>query len=96
MFTPSGQFLALFGDFANSPYKLSRPTGICCTPDGHVLVSSMSTHCVLIFDEDGNYVSIMQGAYGNKKRFSKPIGVVMRSNGQVAIASDGSCNLTLF
>ena len=57
-----------------------------------------STDCVLIFSEDGNYVSAIKGAYQKEQRFIKPIGVVMRSNGQIVIASDISTgnNLTVF
>ncbi|XP_065904123.1 tripartite motif-containing protein 2-like [Dysidea avara] len=96
LFTPAGQFISVFGNFTSSPYQLSSPTGICYTPDGHVLISSFGTDCVLIFNEDGNYVSAIEGAYQKVQRFMKPIGIVMRTNGQIVIASDRSCNLTVF
>ncbi|XP_065904041.1 E3 ubiquitin-protein ligase TRIM71-like [Dysidea avara] len=96
VFTPDGQFLRIFGDFTNVPYKLAHPTGICYTPDGHIMISSRSTHRVLIFEEDGNYVSTIEGIYQGKKRFSKPVGVLLRSNGQILVAGDGSNNFVIF
>jgi len=99
LFTPAGQFISIFGNITSSPYQLRFPTGICYTFDGHEMISSWgSTDCVLIFSEDGNYVSAIKGAYQKEQRFIKPIGVVMRSNGQIVIASDISTgnNLTVF
>ena len=96
VFTIDGQFLKTFGNFVNISYTLKRPYGICCSPDGHVLIVSRDTNCVLIFDKDGRFVSAIEGTYQGRERFSDPIGVVMRNNGQIVVAAHGSHNLTVF
>ncbi|XP_065886998.1 E3 ubiquitin-protein ligase TRIM71-like [Dysidea avara] len=86
VFTTKGQFLAVFGDYTGVPFKLQDPVGIHYTPDGHLLISSFSTHCVLVFAEDGKFTSAIEGTYQGKKRFSNPCGVVMMDKGQIVIA----------
>ena len=87
VFTPNGQFLRIFGNFTDIPFKLQNPVGIYYTPDNHLLISSFSNHCVLVFEEDGRFVSAIEGTYEGKERFSKPCGVIMMNNGQIVIAS---------
>ena len=96
VFSIEGQFLRIFGNFTNISYTLKRPYGICCPPDGHVLIVSRDSNCVLIFDKDGQFVSAIEGTYQGRRRFSDPIGVVMRNNGQIVVAAHGSQNLTVF
>ena len=96
VFTTDGRFLKIFGNFVDISYTLKRPYGICCSPDGHVLIVSRDINCVLIFDRDGQFVSAIEGTYRGRKRFSDPIGVVMRNNGQIVVAAHGSHNLTVF
>ena len=96
VFTPNGQFLKIFGNFTDIPFKLQRPVGIFYTPDNHLLISSYDNHYVLVFEEDGRFVSAIEGTYQGKKRFSKPCGVIMMNNGQIVIASSGTDKLVVF
>jgi len=87
IFTAQGQFLKVFGcTFTAVPYQLQNPIGIHYTPDGHLLVSSYGTHCVMVYEKDGTFVSAIEGTYQGKERFSHPCGVVMMDNGQIVIA----------
>jgi len=86
VFTPKGKFLKVFANFTDVPFKLQRPVGIHYTPDGHLLVSSYSTNCVLVFKEDEKFTSAIEGTYQDKRRFNHPCGVVMMDNGQIVIA----------
>ncbi|XP_065883186.1 E3 ubiquitin-protein ligase TRIM71-like [Dysidea avara] len=92
VFTITGQFLKIFGDFTGVPFKLQHPIGIHYTPDGHLLISSCDTNCVLVFKEDGKFISAIEGTYQGKERFCHPCGVVMMDNGEIIIAagSDGN------
>ena len=91
VFSAQGQFLKVFDcDFTNVPYQLQHPVGIHYTPDGHLLISCYGTHCVMVFKEDGKFVSAIEGTYQGKERFSHPCGVVMMDYGQIVIA--GSYN----
>ena len=96
IFTPNGQFLKVFGDLTQIPYKLVRPTGICCATDGYVLVCSHDTNCALIFDEDGCFVSAITHTYKEKKRFESPFGIVMKKDGSIVVAGNSSNNLVVF
>ena len=97
VFTPSGQFLQIFGNFTDIPFKLQSPVGIYYTPDDHLLVSSGRSHCVLVFEEDGRFVSAIEGIHqDNNLRFTNPCGVIMMDNGQIVIASNGNDKLVVF
>ena len=96
VFTPNGQFLRIFGNFTDIPFKLQNPIGIYYTPDNHLLISSNDNHCVLIFAEDGRFVSAIEGTYQGTERFSEPCGVIMMNNGQIVIASSGTDKLVVF
>ncbi|XP_065904043.1 tripartite motif-containing protein 2-like [Dysidea avara] len=95
VFTPGGQFLKVFS-YSNTSCWLRHPSDIFCTPDGYFLISSRDTHCVLIFEEDGTFVSVIAGDYQSKNRFKKPAGVVMMRNGQIVVAGNDSNNLVIF
>lgn len=96
VFSPCGQFLRVFGTSTTIQYELLLPTGICYTPDGHILVSSSGTHSVLVFDEDGQFVSTIYGTYQGEQRLLQPVGVVMMNNGKIVVAGDSSNNLVVF
>ena len=92
VFSTQGDFLRVFGNFSGIPYKLQQPVGIHYTADGHVLISSCGTHCVLVFEENGNFTSAIEGTYQGKERFSYPCGVVMMNNGQIVIVDNSTIN----
>ena len=96
VFTPSGQFLRIFGNFTDIPFKLQSPFGIYYTPDNHLLISSLGNNCVLLFEEDGRFVSVIEGVYQGKERFKYPFGVIMMNNGQIVIASYDTHRVIVF
>ena len=96
VFTPSGQFLRIFGNFTDIPFKLQDPVGIYYMPDNHLLIISKGDDRVLVFEEDGRFVSAIEGTYQGKKRFTKPCGVIMMDNGQIVITSNGTHKLVVF
>ena len=96
VFTPSGQFLKIFGKYIYIPFRLQGPVGIYYTPDNHLLISSYYSHCVSVFEEDGRFVSAIKGSYQGRERFSKPCGVIMMNNGQIVIASASTHKLVVF
>ena len=96
VFTPSGQFLRIFGNFTVVPFKLLNPTGIYYTPDNHLLITSYSNEFLFVFKEDGRFVSATEGIHKGKRRFSCPFGVIMLENGQIVIASVNTHRLIVF
>jgi len=95
VFTSSGQFLRIVGTFTDIPFKLQKPVGIHHTPDNHLLISSQMNGLVLVFKEDGRFVSAIEGTYQGRKRFSCPCGVIMMNNGQIVVAT-GNDKLIVF
>ena len=95
VFTPSGQFLRIFGHFTDIPFKLQHPIGIYYTPDDHLLIGSNNDY-VLVFEEDGRFVSAIKGTCQGKKRFTDLCGVIMMDNGQIVIASQNTNKLVVF
>ena len=63
VFTPQGKFIQLIVDITDAPIwaQLQYPRGIYCTHDGRLLVSSTHTNCILEFEEDGTYLSTIEG-----------------------------------
>ena len=96
VFTIKGQFLKVFGDLTGIRFKLQFPVGIHHTPDGHLLIASNDTHCILVFKEDGKFTSAIEGSYQDKKKFSNVCGVVMMDNGQIVIADRNNNRLVVF
>ena len=78
LFTVNGAFLRQIKNL-----NLKQPNGIFFTPDNHLLVTS--TDRVLIFKEDGTFVSTIEGG---KEKFTDCIGIVMMDNKKIVI-SDG-------
>ena len=95
VFTPNGRFLRIFGNFTDIPFRLQYPVGIYYTPDNHLLISSHCKH-VLVFKEDGRFVSAIEGTYQGKKRFRYPCGVIMMNNGQIVIIDQSNNKLVVF
>ena len=92
VFTLDGQFLRVFGNLKGIPSTLQKnPVGIFVTSDGYVLITCCHhTGCIMVLDEDGTFVSAIEGSYQGKRRFNHPCGIVMMDNGQIVIA----CNLS--
>ena len=80
VFKPNGEFIRQIKNIPN----LKQPNGIYFTPDDHLLVTS--TDHVLIFKENGKFVSSIEGGDG---RFKECIGIVMMDNKKIVI-SDGN------
>ena len=87
MFSPQGQFLKVFGNFANISAQLLHPCGIYYTQDKYLLVSSFGTNSVLVFKEDGTFFLEIKGTYQGNQRFTTPCGIVMLKNRHIVIAS---------
>ena len=50
-----------------------------------MLISSVESHVVLVFKENGTFISAIEGTYRGMKRFSDPCGVIMMHNGQIRV-----------
>ena len=97
VFSLNGQFVRIFGNFTDIPFKLQCPIGIFYTPDNHLLIISRTNKCMFIFEEDGRFVSTIDlGTYQDKEMFHDPCVVIMMNNGQIVIASNVTHKLVVF
>ena len=96
VFTLNGQFLRVFGNLTDISSTLQKnPVGIFVTPDGYVLITFYHTSCIMVLDEDGTFISVIESSYQGKERFNHPCGIVMMNNGQIIIACDLSNKLVV-
>jgi tripartite motif-containing protein 71 len=49
VFTPNGQFLKKFGLKGNGPGEFDRPSGICISPAGEIIVVDFGNNRVQVF-----------------------------------------------
>ena len=92
IFALDGQFLRVFGNLQGIPSTLQKnPVGVFVTSDGYVLITCChGTGSIMVLDEDGTFVSAIEGSYQGKRIFNHPCGIVMMDNGKIIIA----CNLS--
>ena len=88
IFAIDGQFLRVFGNLQGIPSTL--PVGVFVTSDGYVLIACYRIGSIMVLDEDGTFVSAIEGSYQGKRIFNHPCGIVMMDNGKIIIA----CNLS--
>ena len=65
--------------------KLRHPHGISYNGDGHLLVCSSGTNCVLVCKEDGTVVAVIDGHIPGEENFTVPGEARLNSNGQIII-----------
>jgi tripartite motif-containing protein 71 len=49
IFSSQGVFKAKFGSQGSGPLQMDRPSGICVTPEGHILVVDFGNNRILAF-----------------------------------------------
>ncbi len=73
---PEGLFVAYVGGWGVDVGEFFRPKGIAVAPDGKIFVSDSYTGVIQIFDEDGNFVSVVgQADQSAIRRFKTPTGL---------------------
>ena len=49
IFTSAGTFVAAFGSSGTGPGQFERPSGVCVSPDGDIIVVDFGNHRVQVF-----------------------------------------------
>ena len=92
LFNSNGQFVSVFGKHIWTCYKLDYPYSIFFTRDCHLLVTSQLSNVVMVFKEDGTFLSAIEG----NETFVRPAGVIIRPNGQIVVSGWYSYKLAVF
>ena len=62
----------------------------------HLLISAGITNSVLVFQEDGKFISSIEGFYKGERRFISPRGIMVTSDGQIIVTSFSDNRLFIF
>jgi len=72
------------------------PTGIFYTSDGHLLISGGVPNTVSVYQEDGKFVSSIEGFHKGEISFTNPRGIVMLKDGQIVVTSFSDHRLVVY
>ncbi len=91
-----GQFGQPAPEFADSNYFLWGPRGIAVDSAGRVFVADTGNKRILIFDEDGNYLSEFGSGGFDPGQFDEPVGVAVGSDGVVYVTDTWNQRIQTF
>jgi DNA-binding beta-propeller fold protein YncE len=91
-FTEDGQPLTMWGQFGQpltddvqSASSFWGPRGIDVDDNGHVLVTDTGNKRIVVFDEDGNYITEFGSAGFDPGQFDEPVGLAVAPGGTVYV-----------
>ena len=91
VYSEDGEFQYSFGSRGSDLGEFDSPTCICIGPDGLVYVSDYIIECILVFQQDGQFIK----QFG-KDVLEKPYGIATTENGHIVVASAESDKLSIF
>jgi len=94
-FTADGQPIIMWGQFgqplpgdATSASSFWGPRGIVVDDNGHVLVTDTGNKRIVVFDEDGNYITEFGTAGFDPGQFDEPVGIAIDPNSGIVYVVD--------
>jgi DNA-binding beta-propeller fold protein YncE len=91
-FTEDGQPLTMWGQFGQpvpgdtqSASSFWGPRGIAVDDNGHVLVTDTGNKRIVVFDENGNYITEFGSAGFDPGQFDEPVGLAIAPSGTVYV-----------
>ena len=91
-FTEDGRPLTMWGQFGQplpgdtqSASSFWGPRGIAVDDNGHVLVTDTGNKRIVVFDEDGNYITEFGSAGFDPGQFDEPVGIAIAPSGTVYV-----------
>ena len=95
--TTSGKLLHQFGQRGSGQGELDGPAAVIAGPENRLIVSNFNNHRVQIFNEDGGWLSTIDGNGGSgDSGFRKPWGLALDSQGNLHVAAYGSGCIKVF
>ena len=70
--------------------KLQGPGGIAVNTTGKIALTDHFTHCIYIFDKEGNYLREIGSKGKNAGQFNEPCGVTYINDNEIMIADQGN------
>jgi DNA-binding beta-propeller fold protein YncE len=81
-----GQYGQPVADLPESKSSFWGPRGIAVDSQGHVFVADTGNKRIVVFDEDGTYITEFGGAGFDPGQFDEPVGVAVAGDGTVYVA----------
>jgi uncharacterized protein (TIGR03663 family) len=89
-FTAQGKFVAKWGfgisEDLNDPYGMYGPRGIDVGADGLIYVTDTGNKRIIVFDDQGKFVSQLGEAGFGPEQFSEPVGIDVGDSGLAFVA----------
>ena len=84
------------GTFKRAFWPKYAPLCIAATSDNHLLITSFSTHFVMVYTLEGKLVHEFGGEGSHPGRFKGPAGICVDDNGVVYVVDDGNNRVQVF
>jgi DNA-binding beta-propeller fold protein YncE len=97
-FTADGHFIIAWGEggIGNEPYGLFGPRDVTVHPRGFVFISDTGNHRLVVYDQQGNYLSQIGGTGSQPGRFNEPVGLALDPDGNLYVADQGNRRVQVF
>ncbi len=84
------------GNFQGDFKTKYAPSCIAATGDSHFLITSFSSHTVMVYTLGGQMVHECGGIYSDPSRFNRPYGICVDDSGAVYVADYGNKRVQVF
>ena len=85
-----------FGTEGEAPGQLCRPWGVCCSPEGHILVANRSNNRIEIYNKDGSYIRNFGTSGKLNGQFDRPSSVCVDKTNRIIVADKDNHRIQIF
>ncbi|XP_066292604.1 tripartite motif-containing protein 3-like [Branchiostoma lanceolatum] len=102
VFRPDGTLVRTVGthnswwSFLSRQQRLRYPLYLTVDGDGNILVPDCVSHCVFVYDEDGQFLFQFGGEGSGEGQLSDPHGICTDGSGNIVVADTGNSRVELF
>ncbi len=87
---------AVYNPVSSEPYGLWGPRGVAVDTDGRLLVADTGNKRIVIYDQEGNFISQFGGGGLAPGQLEEPVGLAFDSQGQLYVADTWNQRIQVF